>query len=90
MLVWQAPTRAMNPTVPQAVIDKAFEEDPESASAEFGGEFRGDILAVDADRNICVRHSGDLRAQADAGVSLCRFHRSKRRLLGQHDAGDSA
>jgi hypothetical protein len=33
----------MNPSLPQSVIDRAYEEDPEGASAEYGAEFRGDI-----------------------------------------------
>ena len=33
----------MNPTVPQSVIDRAMERDPDSASAEYGAEFRQDI-----------------------------------------------
>ena len=33
----------MNSTVPQAVIDEAYEADPASASAEYGGEFRVDV-----------------------------------------------
>jgi hypothetical protein len=41
-LVWQAATRVMNPTVPQAVIDEAGERDPASAAAEFGAQFRTD------------------------------------------------
>ena len=43
VLVWKANTRTMNPTVPQAIIDQAFERDPASASAEYGAEFRNDI-----------------------------------------------
>lgn len=43
VLVWRAPTRTMNPTVPQSVIDRAMEDDPASAQAEFFAEFRGDI-----------------------------------------------
>jgi len=43
VLVWQAPTRVMNPTVPQSVIDEAYERDPASAAAEYGAEFRSDI-----------------------------------------------
>ena len=43
VLVWQAPTRAMNPTVPQSVIDEAIERDPSSAAAEYLAEFRADI-----------------------------------------------
>lgn len=43
VLVWQAPTRTMNPTVSQAFIDTKMEEDPASALAEFMAEFRTDI-----------------------------------------------
>jgi hypothetical protein len=43
VLVWRAPTTAMNPTVPQAEIDAEIEKDPQSAVAEFLAEFRGDI-----------------------------------------------
>jgi Terminase large subunit, T4likevirus-type, N-terminal len=45
ILVWQAPTRAMNAMVPQAVIDEAIEADPASAAAEYGAEFRSDLEA---------------------------------------------
>ncbi len=43
LLVWKAATRTMNPTVPQAVIDRAMERDAASAGAEYGAEFRSDI-----------------------------------------------
>ena len=43
VLVWQAATRTMNSTVPQAVIDRAYEDDPAVASAEYGAEFRTDV-----------------------------------------------
>lgn len=43
VLVWQAATRDMNPTVPQSVIDEAMERDPASAAAEYGAQFRSDI-----------------------------------------------
>jgi hypothetical protein len=43
ILVWQAPTREMNPTVPQRVIDAATERDPASAAAEYGAQFRSDV-----------------------------------------------
>jgi hypothetical protein len=45
VLVWQADTRTMNPTVPQRVIDEATERDPSSAAAEYGAQFRSDIEA---------------------------------------------
>jgi hypothetical protein len=43
ILVWQAPTRTMNPTVLQSHIDAEYEKDPVSAEAEFGAQFRTDI-----------------------------------------------
>jgi hypothetical protein len=43
ILVWQAPTKVMNPTVPQSVIDAAYEDDAARAGAEFGAEFRTDV-----------------------------------------------
>jgi hypothetical protein len=43
LLVWKAATRTMNPTVPQALIDRAMERDPASAGAEYGAEFRTDV-----------------------------------------------
>jgi hypothetical protein len=43
ILVWKAPTRRMNPAMPQAIIDRALERDPASASAEYMAEFRSDI-----------------------------------------------
>ncbi len=43
VLVWQAPTRTMNPTVPVSLIEEAYERDPASAAAEYGAEFRTDV-----------------------------------------------
>lgn len=45
ILVWQAATWVMNPSVPQSFIDEAFERDPASASAEYGANFRTDVAA---------------------------------------------
>jgi hypothetical protein len=42
-LVWKAPTRTMNPSVPQRVIDDAIEADASSAAAEYMAEFRTDV-----------------------------------------------
>jgi hypothetical protein len=44
-LVWQAPTVVMNPTVPQAEIDAALEEDYEKNKAEYLAQFRSDLEA---------------------------------------------
>jgi hypothetical protein len=45
MLVWQADTRTMNPSVPQSFIDAAYEDDPANAASEYGAAFRSDIEA---------------------------------------------
>jgi hypothetical protein len=42
-LVWKAPTRVMNPTVPQREIDEAIERDPARYTAEYLAEFRADV-----------------------------------------------
>ena len=43
VLVWQAPTRVMNSSVPESFIAEAYERDPANAAAEYGAEFRSDI-----------------------------------------------
>ena len=43
VLVWQAPTLAMNPAAPQEDIARAYEQDEASAAAEYGAQFRRDI-----------------------------------------------
>lgn len=43
VLVWKAPTTTMNPSANKAEIEKAYAEDPASAEAEFGANFRSDI-----------------------------------------------
>jgi hypothetical protein len=45
VLVWKAPTRTMNPTISQAVVDAAMARDAADASAEYLAEFRSDIEA---------------------------------------------
>jgi len=45
-LVWQAPTRVMNPTISQRLVDEAYDRDPESAAAEWGAQFRDDLTAL--------------------------------------------
>jgi hypothetical protein len=42
-LVWNCPSRTMNETLPQSVVDEAYEEDRASAMAEYGGQFRDDV-----------------------------------------------
>lgn len=44
-LIWLASTRTMNPTIDGYIIEKAIEEDPQSARAEWEAEWRDDIAA---------------------------------------------
>src|SRR5262249_40321819 len=43
VLVVQAASQQMNPTIPQSIIDRAFEHDPVNASAEYLAQFRSDV-----------------------------------------------
>jgi hypothetical protein len=54
ILVAQAASRVMNPSLPQSVIDRAMERDAASASAEYLGQFRRDIETF-------VKHRGGAR-----------------------------
>jgi hypothetical protein len=45
IIVAKGSTRQFNTTVPQKVIDRAIERDPQSAASEWLGEFRNDIDA---------------------------------------------
>ena len=63
VLVIQAPTRTLNPTIPQEIVDREIEEDPAAKRAEWLAEFRDDIggwLAVETiesavERGVTVR-----------------------------------
>ena len=57
VLVWQAPTAAMNPRVDAGVIADAYADDEASAAAEYGAEFRRDIESF-VSREAVVRKSG--------------------------------
>jgi hypothetical protein len=60
VLVWQAPTREMNPSVPQNFIDQHLAEDPQRAAAEWLAQFRTDVAAF-VDRDV-------VEAAVDLGV----------------------
>jgi hypothetical protein len=43
VLVWQADSRTMNPSLSAQLVEEAAEDDPESAAAEWRGQFRSDL-----------------------------------------------
>jgi hypothetical protein len=77
VLVWQAPTQAMNPKVPAIFIANAYAEDEASAAAEYGAEFRRDLEAFVSGRPMGADPLGirgglggiSLRRQAEARAS---------------------
>lgn len=74
VLVWQASTRTMNPSVPESFIAAAFEDDPASASAEYGGGFRVDVENfVNADAVAACVVSGRYELPAIGGVIYSAF-----------------
>src|SRR5206468_6481951 len=46
VLVWQAPTRSMNPLVPESIIADAYLQDESPAAAEYDALFRRDIESL--------------------------------------------
>jgi hypothetical protein len=42
-LIWQAPSRVMNPTLDEKLIEKSIAEDPEAGRSEFLAEWRQDL-----------------------------------------------
>lgn len=62
-LYWKASSLDMNPGLDPEEIARAFEEDPEAAAAEYGGEFRTDLSAFfseDLIREAVIPGRGDL------------------------------
>ena len=74
VLIWQAPTRQMNPTIPEFVVNEAMERDPASAQAEYLAQFRSDIEGfvlrevVDA----CISR-GIYECPPEPGLKYCAF-----------------
>lgn len=74
VLVVQAPTRTMNPSVSQRIIDQAFERDPINASAEFLAEFRSDVGSfLDADSIERAIEVGRAERPPQANISYFAF-----------------
>ena len=69
VLVWQADTATMNRQIDPDLIDQAYDEDPASAAAEFGAQFRDDLQSFIA------------REAVEACVELgCRERAPERRI----------
>jgi hypothetical protein len=71
VMSWQAPTDIMNPSIDPQFIADAYEDDPISASAEYGAQFRSDVEAFIAREAIDAVISDDRERPYVAGV---RYH----------------
>jgi len=59
VLVWRAPSLEMHPTLDKKIIDRAMEQDPIAASAEYNAEFRSDVSTfIDIDALRAVVNTG--------------------------------
>ena len=65
VLVWQAASSVMNPTLEPAVIEQAYLDDPQAAAAEYGGEFRSDVASF-IDRDVVMACIETARTQRGA------------------------
>lgn len=74
VLVWQAATRTMNPTIAQSLVDEAMAKDPASAAAEWLGQFRNDIESFISREAVEACISEGIRERApEQGVSYSAF-----------------
>jgi len=72
--VWQATTQAMYPGADPDLIAAAYEEDPESAAAEFGARFRDDVAGFITSETLAVAVvEGREVLPYQAGTAYCAF-----------------
>ena len=71
VLVWQAETRAMNPTVGEQTVADAYADDSAAARTEYGAEFRADLESfIDIDTlRACVVAD---RVELPPASAVCR------------------
>jgi hypothetical protein len=74
VLVWQADTRAMNPTVDRQIIADAYDRDPLAAAAEYGAEFRSDLESfVSREALVAITIPGRLELAPQPGRRYVAF-----------------
>ena len=74
ILVVQGASRDLNPALPEAVVAKAYADDPDVASAEYGGQFRNDISGYVAQDVIdAAVLDGTFELEPRAGIEYAAF-----------------
>jgi len=84
VLVIQAPTVDLNPTIRASVIDRAMRDDPEAARAEWEAEFRNDLSSYldDAAIDAAVAHGRPPELPPREGIV---YHAFTDASAGRHD-----
>jgi len=73
-LIWKAPTLDMNPTADKRKIEQAYEDDPAAAAAEWGAEFRKDVVSpFDPEDIKIVRTEGRRLLPPEMGIRYKAF-----------------
>lgn len=85
VLVVQGASKLFNPTIDQALIAKAYEDDPEAAASEWGAEWRRDLAALldDGIIDAAIEHSRPLELPPRRDVRYFAFADPSG---GRHDA----
>lgn len=76
VLVWRAPSRVMNPLLPEAVVTDALERDESAARAEWLAEFRSDLesyVSSEAIRRVVVAGRTELEPRLGEGGDYFGF-----------------
>ncbi len=74
VLVWKSDTSTMNPSIDPAIIAEAYEADPKSARAEYGGEFRDDLADFVVRETVdAVTMVGRSELPPDPGITYSAF-----------------
>ena len=74
VLVIKAPTRLLNPTISQNIVDKALADDPAAGRAEWLAEFRNDIAAFVTQEAVdAATSTGVIERSRVAGVRYSAF-----------------
>ena len=74
VLVAKAPSRTMNPSLPERVVEQAYERDPVAAAAEYGAQFRSDIETFISRETVDACTIPDrLELPPITGIGYCAF-----------------
>ena len=84
VMIWQAPTSVMNPTVPERIVEEALERDASVAGSEWLAEFRSDIESTSRGRR--WRRASSLGCGSGLRCVGCSIMRSWTRRVGGRTA----